>query len=337
MTKAALRVGIIGLGVGERHIAGYEADPRCAVTALCDSDPAKLAEVAARHPGRALTTDALALLDDPQIDAVSIASYDDAHYSQILRAFGKGKHVFVEKPLCLYRNELDGIRAEWEKAGGRLRLSSNLILRKSPRFVRLRERLRGGELGTPYYMEAEYNYGRAWKITEGWRGKIPFYSVVHGGAIHLIDLLLWLTGKKIVEAQAFGNHIATAGTAFRHNDLVAALLRFDDGAIAKVSANFGSMIPHIHALAVHGTVGSFVQGLDGRALLFHSRDPNVAPQVDDTAYPGAAKGDMLPAFVKSILDGGDPEVSEREVFAAMFVSLAIEEASRQNSTVKVQP
>jgi predicted dehydrogenase len=329
-----LRAAVIGLGVGERHIAGYESDPRCEVVALCDVDPVKLQEVGSRHPGRRLTAEPLELLDDASLDVVSIASYDDAHRDQVLRAIEAGKHVFVEKPLCLLRREFEEI-ALAKAAQPNVSLSSNLILRRTPRFRALRDRLRGGELGEPYYLEGSYDYGRLQKITEGWRSQIPFYSVVHGGAIHLIDLLLWMTRETVEEVHAFGNRISTKGTQFRHPDLVAALLRFSNGMVAKITANFGSVTPHCHELKVYGTKGTFLHGHTGAAYLW-SRDPAAAPETVCDPYPGTEKGDMLPSFVKHILDGAPADVAAQEVFDAMAVSLAIEESLATRAPVSVR-
>jgi predicted dehydrogenase len=317
-----LNAAIIGLGVGERHIEGYEADPRCRVTTLCDIDPQKLQEVSDRHPGLTLTLDPQTVLQDPNVDIVSIASYDNAHHEQVVTALEQGKHVFVEKPLCLFPEEFQSI-ATALAAHSHLQLSSNLILRRTPRFIGLREQIQRGDLGQIYYLEGDYDYGRLHKILTGWRGEIPFYSVVHGGAIHLIDLLLWLTAKTIDHVFAWGNKIATAETPFRHLDCVAALLKFRDGTLAKVTANFASVTPHHHKLCVYGTAGSFVQSHPGATYL-NSRDPSQPPIPVTDAYPGTAKGDMLPAFVRSILDGTVPDVKTAEVLTAMAVSLAIE-------------
>ena len=328
-----LRAAIIGLGVGERHIAGYEADARCKVVALCDIDKTRLAEVGARHPDCRLTVDPHDILSDDSIDVVSIASYDDMHYRQVMHAITAGKHVFVEKPLCLYAHELAEIRAALEKHP-QLQLSSNLILRRSPRFYRLRERIRSGELGSPYYCEADYNYGRINKIVEGWRGARPFYSVMHGGGIHMIDLVMWLLGERPVAVSAFGNAITTQGTQFKFNDCVAALLKFPSGATAKITANFGCVFPHHHNLTVYGTAATFVHDRQG-ARLYKSRDPAIAPLPVEDAYEGAAKGDMVPAFVAAILDNGEPEVSSADVVEAMSVSLAIEQAAALENTVRL--
>lgn len=334
MSDVVLRAGVIGLGVGERHISGYEADPRCRVVSLCDTDPAKLADVGARHAGRRLTTDPDEVLRDPSIEVVSIASPDTAHHGQIMTALRAGKHIFVEKPLCLHDHELADIRRELA-ARPNLRLSSNLILRRSPRFAQLYSRLRTGELGTPYYSEASYNYGRLQKITEGWRGEAPFYSVVHGGAIHMLDLVTWLLGEKPVSVTAFGNAIASKGTAFRFNDCVAALLKFPSQSIAKVTANFGCVFPHHHDLSIYGTAATFVHDRQG-GRLYTSRDPDVSPTLIDDAYPGVAKGDMLPSFVAAILGGSEPDVSAADVLDVMSISLAIEQSVKLQKTVDVR-
>ncbi len=328
-----IRVGIIGLGVGERHIAGFEADERCRVVALIDQDPAKLAEVSNRNPGRRTGSSADEILNDPEIDVVSIASYDRDHHSQVMRAIEAGKHVFVEKPLCLFENELQDIRSALRRRPD-IKLSSNLILRRTPRFIRLRERIQHGEMGEVYYLEGDYNYGRLHKITEGWRGKQPYYSVVHGGAIHLLDLLMWLTGQRPAEVFAFGSRLATSGTSFSFNDCVAALLRFPSGMLAKVTANFACVMPHTHLLSVYGTAASFQHG-PGGAALYQSRSPDIAPARIDDAYPGAEKGDLIPSFVRSILDGSEPEISAADVLDCMAVSLAIEAALQTNAPVRV--
>lgn len=330
----SLRAGVIGLGVGEQHIYGYQADPRCRVVSLCDMDEKKLEEVSKRHPGIGVTTSAEEVLSNDAIDVVSIASYDTDHRDQIISAIQHGKHVFVEKPVCLTRNELNEIFEALCRHPG-LRLSSNLILRRSPRLAELHRRVTAGNLGEIYYMEGDYDYGRVHKLTKGWRSTSPGYSVVHGGAIHLIDLLIWLTGEKVVEVFAYGNQISTRSSSFTGDDLVVALLKFESGKVGKVSANFGSVTPHHHNVALYGTRGTFVQNHVGAAY-FSSREPGTTSEraIDD--YPGVNKSVLLSGFVASILDGSKPEVSPNEVFRAMDVSLAIVESLEGGRPVKVK-
>jgi predicted dehydrogenase len=331
MTK--LGVGIIGMGVGERHIGGFRRHPAAKVVALCDIDPEVRARIARTYPDVEVVANAAALIDDERINVVSIASYDDSHYDEVTRALRLDKHVFVEKPLCLHLEEFRHIR-EMLAQRPHLRLSSNLVLRHSPRFIDLRDRIAKGEFGKLFNIEGDYAYGRLHKLTQGWRGRIADYSVTLAGAIHLIDLILWLTGERVAEVSAMGNGIASAGSAFHGDDMVCALLRFESGLIGKISANFGCVFPHFHRLLVYGTEATFENGRDA-ALMWRSRDPAVAPEPITSAYPGVDKGDLIPSFVDAILGHGAAAVTEDDVLGAMAVGLAIDRSVIERRAVKI--
>ena len=321
-----LRAAVIGLGVGERHVAGYDAHPGAEVVAVCDADESKLAA----YGHLRTTTEAAELLADPDIDVVSVASYDDAHFEQVRLALEHGKHVFAEKPLVLHAAEARTIAAVLAEHP-ELVLSTNVPLRRSPRFVRLRARIRAGELGRLYLLEGDYDYGRRHKLEDGWRGQIPYYSVFLGGGIHMVDLLLWLTGERVTEVlAAHGNRIATEGTAFEHPDLVTATMRTVSGALMKVNANLGSVGPHFHGLRLYGTGGTFVNGLpDGVVHTERGSEP-----VNDP-YPGVGKDVLIGSFVDAILTGAAPEVGAPEVFAALSVCMAVQESLERREAVTV--
>lgn len=329
-----LKAAVVGLGVGEQHIAGYDAHPACRTVAICDIDAARLEEVAARHPDLKTTTRPEEIFDDPSIDVVSIASPDDCHHLQVVAALQAGKHVFVEKPLCLLAEELDDIRSALV-AAPKLRLGCNLILRRSPRFTGLRDMIGEGRLGAVYQIEGAYNYGRLWKITEGWRGSIPYYTVTLGGGIHLLDLMMWMLGSRVAEVtSATGTRIATEGSKAQFDDSVTALLRFENGAIGTLSSNFACVYPHFHRFMAYGTEATF-ENRPGPALLYTSRDPSVAPQEVDSPYPGIHKGGLLANFVDSILGRAEPLVTHQEIFDGMTAAFAINEAARTRLPVTV--
>lgn len=329
-----LRIGIIGLGVGRQHIAGFTRHPAARVVSVCDFDPIVLRSVQADYPSLTCTTDADDVLTDPALDIVSIASYDNYHFEQVRACLEHGKHVFVEKPLCQTADQLAAIR-ELMRERQNLKLSSNLILRKIPRFASLHNDIHDGTYGKLFYMEADYNYGRLWKLTEGWRGQLDFYSVTQGGAIHVIDLLQWLSGQRVGKVTAFGNQIATQDTGFRFPDTVVALLEFESSLIAKVSANFACVHPHFHRVTVYGTQATFVNDLP-EARIYRSRNPSAPPDRVTSEYPGIHKGDLLYSFVEAIQNGGSPEVTESEVFDSMSVCLAIDQSVRTGAPVAVR-
>jgi len=335
---STLRAAVIGLGVGEQHIAGFAAHPECEVVAICDTDPEKLAAVAARHPGITAVADPAAVLADPHVDVVSVASYDQYHFEQITSAFAHGKHVFAEKPLVLDENEARELRATL-RATPALRLSSNVPLRMSPRFEELRTRIAAGDLGEIFHVEGDYDYGRRHKLTDGWRGREPHYSIVLGGAIHVVDLVLWMTGLRAVEVtSALGSGIATRGTAFRHDDFVLATLRLEGGATMKVTANLGCVSPHFHGVRIYGTSGTFHNGLPDGVLHLPAAPPAEAVSTAVTsAYPGVHKGALIHSFVSSILTGEPARVTEDDVFGTLAVCFAIERALRSGGAEPVLP
>ncbi len=96
-----LRVGIIGLGVGEAHIQGYSRHSAVEVVMLCDFDHQHIAQAKQKYPQMRFTEHAEDVLKAADIDIVSIASYDNYHHEQVLMAIENDKHIFVEKPLCL--------------------------------------------------------------------------------------------------------------------------------------------------------------------------------------------------------------------------------------------
>ena len=330
----SLRAGVIGLGVGFQHALGLARHPDCELLALCDSDPAKRQEASRHFPGVALFESAETLLESCDLDLVCIASYDDDHTSQILRALALGRHVFTEKPLSVHPEETAAIHEALERHR-HLRLSSNTVLRASPRFAELKREIDAGRLGRIYAIEGDYNYGRLEKLTEGWRGRIPDYSVVLGGGIHMADLLLWLTGQPVREVMAMGNGIASAGSRFSGRDYAVALLQFADGTVGKLAANFGCVEPHFHRLLVYGTEATF-ENQRGPARLWRSRAAGALPDEIETPYPGVTKHALLPSFIEAILHGSRPLVDENDVLGAMQLCHAIEQALDCGRPVKVE-
>jgi predicted dehydrogenase len=328
---ARLGVGVIGLGVGEQHARAFAAHPDCELVALCDMNAAKLNQVAAAFPGARRYARAADLIDDPGVRIVSVASNDDHHAEQIVRALRLGKHVFAEKPLCLKRGDLREIVRAWREARG-ARLTTNTLLRRSPRFRWLKDAIGAGRLGKVYCIEGDYVYGRLHKLTSGWRSEIPDYSVMLGGGIHVVDLALWLSESRPVEAVAYGSSLGSAHTAFRGTDLALALLRFENGVLARIGANFASVYPHFHRVVVHGTEATFENlpaAVSPTARLWQARDGGPPPEEVDSPYPAVQKGALVPAFVDAVTGRGAADVTEEDVFACVATCLAIEQSMQE--------
>ncbi|MBI4677676.1 MAG: Gfo/Idh/MocA family oxidoreductase [Elusimicrobia bacterium] len=320
-------IAIVGLGVGEAHARAYAHAPGCRLASLYDLDRAK-AEKAARSLGRPRVAASYdEILRDPQVRVVSIASYDDAHFGQAEAALKAGKHVFVEKPLCRSLAEARALLRAWE-LGGKSHLASNLVLRAAPLYRWLKVAVAEGLLGEVYAVDGDYLYGRLHKITDGWRLSVKDYSVMQGGGIHMVDLMMWLTGRRPISVTAAGNRIASRGTAFRYKDYAAAVFSFDDGMVGRITANFGCVHRHQHRLAVFGTKATFLYD-DAGARLHTSRDPGSRVRRLEASPLPATKGDLIADFVKGILERRDPEPDLRRELDVVCACSAADEAMEE--------
>ena len=322
--EGKLGVAVVGLGVGAAHARAYLADGRCELRWLHDIADGRADSLARELGAGAIARTYAAILADPAVDVVSIASFDDAHYEQALAALRAGKHVFVEKPLCRTRSELETLRRAWDEAG-RPQLASNLVLRAAPLYGWLRSQQRDGELGEVYAFDGDYFYGRLHKITDGWRRDVADYSVMLGGGVHLVDLLLWITGQRPTGVSAAGNRISTEATEFRYLDHVAATYSFDSGLVARITANFGSVHPHQHVVRLFGTRATVIHDDQGPRR-YVSREPDVPAERLDLAALPSTKGDLIPGFIDAIVARADTSAASEHEFAVISACVAADEA-----------
>jgi predicted dehydrogenase len=319
--SAPLGVAVVGLGIGAEHARAYRATGRCRLRWLYDIDAPKAGALAAELGAEKAATHFEQILEDPEVQAISIASYDDAHFGQAIAALEAGKHVFVEKPLCRTVDELLAIKRAWLRHGGRLKLSSNMVLRQAPLYGWIKETIDAGRFGKLYAFDGDYLYGRLGKIMEGWRSRVENYSVMAGGGVHLVDLLLWLTGERPQSVHAAGNRICSENTPFRYLDYVAAELRCPSGLLARVTANFGCVHRHQHVLRLFGTEATLVTD-DAGARWHSTRDPATAAKPIDLGALPAGKGVGIGPFVDAILSDADLGGHTQEMFDAISVCAA---------------
>ena len=329
-----LNVGIIGLGIGEKHIVGYSNHPNCDVIAVCDFDKDKLNKIKYSYPDIQIYENSLDIIENDNIDILSIASYDSYHYDQIVSGINNGKHIFVEKPMCLYKNEAYEIRNLLNN-NTKIKFSSNLNLRTTPRFKKLKSLVKENDFGDLYYIECDYNSGRINKVIDGWRGDEEFHSVIYSSAIHTVDLMCWIIDDLPSEVVSFGNKIATKDTKFKFNDFVISIMKYKNSIIGKVTANIGCVHPHFHRLIMYGTNSTFINSLD-RGILYESRKNIDKPKIMDESYPGNKKGDIILSFVDSIIKDIQPIVSIDDVFNSMSICFAIEESINKSISIPVE-
>src|ERR1700675_3338085 len=136
-----------------------------------------------------------ALLANPQVDAVVLATPHSMHAAQVVAAAGVKKHVFCEKPFALNKASAEEAVEATKKAGVTLGLGYNR--RFHPEMKKLRERIRSGDLGTVLHIEATMTFPNALALTPNqWRAhreETPCGGLTPMG-VHAIDGTIDLCG-----------------------------------------------------------------------------------------------------------------------------------------------
>jgi len=322
------------MGIGEKHAQTYLRHPDCNIISLCDLDSKKINKFKKDYDSILVSKDYKSIINNKNIDLVSIASYDNFHATQIIESINNHKHVFAEKPLCLTVEELKEIDKAL-RLNPEIKLSSNHVLRTNPRFLMMREKIKRGDFGDIFYLEGDYYWGRIHKFNE-WRAKMDYYSIIHGAAIHMIDLVMWLINDRPVEVQAVGNAIATKKHLLDYNSFAVLIMKFKNGILAKVTGNGGCVHPHHHGLKIFGTQLTAIQNISD-AYFIESSDENMLSNSIKEPYPAKdQRHNILTSYIDSIIDTSkSPIITQKDVFDVMSVCFASEEAMETGKTVSV--
>ena len=170
------------------------------------------------------------VFDDADVDAVVIATRHDSHARYVVQALERGKHVFVEKPLCLSRDELRAIETAAEASQGILMVGFNR--RHSPLIAAMRAHFDGRK--EPLAMVYRVNAGRI--PLDGAARWVHDFDVgggrIVGEACHFIDTMQAVTGARPVDLHATGLNPGRSDLAA--DDVVTLTVSFDDGSLGTV-------------------------------------------------------------------------------------------------------
>jgi len=183
-----LKVGVVGGGLwGANHARVFDALPQTELVAVCDISEGRAEALRAQTKGALAYTDYRALIDDPSIEAISIATPDFTHAPIVLAALKANKHVLCEKPLAMTLEETEVIAAAAAISGGKLMVDFHN--RVNPPIVQLRDAVASGEIGRPVH-----GYARLSNTTF-----VPLQMLSWASR----SSALWFLGSHVVDALRF--------------------------------------------------------------------------------------------------------------------------------------
>ena len=151
--RDVLNIGVIGYGYwGPNLVRNFSELTDARVHTVADLNPKALETVARRYPATKVTSDAQALINDPEIDAVAIATPVATHFSLAMAALRAGKHVWLEKPMTETSMQARALIEEANKRGLILHVDHTFVYTGPVR--KMRELVQGGELGKVLYFDS---------------------------------------------------------------------------------------------------------------------------------------------------------------------------------------
>jgi predicted dehydrogenase len=229
MSDSTIRLGVAGLGYWGPNLArNFAAIAGCELAWLCDADEAVRARLSRAHPSARATGELDDLLNDPELDAVVLATPVPTHADLAVRVLDAGKHCFVEKPLAV--TVADAERAVAAAARADRILMVGHLLEYHPGLRALKELADSGELGEEIF----YIYGNRLNLGKLRADENALWSL---GA-HDVSVVLTLAEGDPVEISAHGASYVRDGV----EDVVFCFLRFASGLVAHLHLSW--LDPH---------------------------------------------------------------------------------------------
>lgn len=203
-----IKVAIIGCGTiaSHSHIPAYMANPHVEIKYFCDAMEERAEKMVQEHGCGQAVTDYRDILNDPDLDAVSICTPNHVHAEATIEFLRAGKHVLCEKPAGrTYEEALDMQKVQHET--GKI-LCIGVVNRFDSRVNIIKQMIEQGELGELYHVYASF---RSHRSIPGLGGPFTTKEIAGGGVlidwgIHFLDIVMYCSGDPLpltVSGQAY--------------------------------------------------------------------------------------------------------------------------------------
>ena len=305
-----LNIAVLGPGrIAENSLVpAIKKAAGIALWSVLSRDLARARDFATRHQAHAPTSaynDLGALLADPELDAVLIASPDRLHAPQAIAAARAGKHVLCEKPMAAEVSEADAMIAECKSAGVRLGVAYHMRWHRGHRL--LAGSVHGGEFGDIRHMRVMW--ARKQADASNWRAspEVGRWWSLAGVGTHCLDQVRWLMMPSCGEIVSLRSVINNRIWNSPHDETAVLALQFENGATAEICTSVVFDAPQLME----------VYASDGYAVCENTLGPHGSGRIK------THKGELdyqvedpyigeIEDFVAAIRDAREPEVGGEE-------------------------
>jgi predicted dehydrogenase len=341
------KVGVIGCGkiAQVRHIPEYAENRQVELAAYYDLNIDRARKIAQKYGGKVYSSVA-ELLADPTIDAVSVCTANTSHAEISIAALKAGKHVLCEKPMATTLEDCEAMVKTARETGKFLMVGQNQRLARA--HVKAKELIQEGLIGEIVSFRTTFGHGgpETWSIDPG--KNVWFFDknkaalgVMADLGIHKTDLIHFITGQTVVETTArlvtLDKHDAS-GNLIGVDDNAFCIYRLSGGAVGTMTASWTHYGAEDNSTVFYGTKGIMriyddpefsikVTTREGDKILYQTD----RIQTNDNQ----TKSGIIDAFVQSLVEDREPEISGAEVLKTMRVIFASIESSNKGCTVAI--
>lgn len=332
-----VNVGVVGLGIqGSAHVEALSGLHNVKVIAVADLNFERAKEVARKYKVPKAYDSAYKLAEDPEVEAVIVATPDYAHLEPVMAALKEGKHVLVEKPMATRLKDAERMAAEAKRRG--VLLMVNFENRFNPPFAYVKDLLDDGELGVPlhaYIRLSDTIYVPRKMLTWASKTSVAFFLMSH-----TVDLARWYFGGEVREV--YSTSVSRVLRDLGTPDAYAAILKFEEGfALLESSWVIPETAPSIFDFKLELVCS------DGAVYIDTQRESLTLCTTKAHAYPHLAKlfrlhgtpiGFLKEAdrhFVECVAGRAEPIVKAEDGVANVRILEAIVRSSREGRPVRL--
>lgn len=336
--SAKYGVGLLGAGwVAGEYVKVFRDHPLTELVGIYNRTPGKATRLLQSHGVEGTEYSTLDdFFADERIQIVVSCTHPDVRASHCIQAAQTGRHIVIEKPVALSRQETAAIRDAVSKAG--VKTVTSFVLRWNPQFVTVRKLIDDGVLGDLIYGEADYwNPARRAQAGSPYMRKDVVGSAFLSGGCHAVDMLRYLGGE-VRQVSAFAAPPKRVHS-FEFDPVVVASLQFANDGVGKLSALLDGDTPYRFNCRLFGTNGSIQNNEVYSSTNYPGAHeywsfPTISPNSGDvTHHPFKAE---IEHFVECIENDVESHASIYDSYKSMAICFAIDESvAKGGQPVKV--
>lgn len=348
MKNGKLGYAVVGLGIGRAHMDAAAESERADLIAVCDLIEKKLETAKKKYPYVKTYTDFDTMLEDDEIDVISICLPSAMHAEYACRTMAKGKHVLIEKPIDITPEAAEKIEEARLKYG----VTAGVVhqnrynapmdpIKKAVDEGRL-GKLAVATFGVKWFRDQSYyngNWHGTWDMDGG--------GSLMNQAVHTVDLMQWLMGDVVSVHSVMGIYNHDIET----EDMTASVITFKSGAAATFVSTTCAYPGISTEISLYGSKGSIEADADilktwkladaddeeeeeEKMLELYGKGNGKAQKNDPSLLFGHKA--VVEDIISAVLDGHEPLIMPREAIKSVRIVNAVYESAKTGKTVYLE-